>query len=182
MGTSFYRSLFFRFFVAVVVIQGIHVVEHIIQLGQIYLFNVPENEALGILGYLIQFNDTEEWLHLAFNSTYLLAIYILFLPIRSLTPAIVPAWAFALFVAGAVGLESWHVIEHVVIISNVIQNHGCPCPGIGDSVLGVSDAVLHFVYNSVAYLSLVVPFHYIVQAVPRAQDLVSARPQGTASA
>ena len=35
--------------------------------------------------------------------------------------------------------------EHTVIIANVIRNDGCPCPGIGDRALDVSDTptVLH---------------------------------------
>ena len=38
-----------------------------------------------------------------------------------------------------------------MIISNVIANHGCPCPGIGDVALGLSDTILHFAYNLLAY-------------------------------
>jgi hypothetical protein len=38
-----------------------------------------------------------------------------------------------------------------VIISRVIRNGGCPCPGIGDVALSISDTVLHFGYNLLAY-------------------------------
>ena len=168
MASSFYKSVFFRFFVAVVVIQGIHVFEHVVQLIEVYVFDVPDDEALGFLGYLIQFDDTEEWLHLVFNSTYLLALYLLFFPIRSLTPTTVPLLAFAVFVVVGVGLESWHVVEHSVIIANVIKNNGCPCPGIGDVALGVTDTQLHFVYNAVAYAATVTPFRFVI-ASSRAQ-------------
>jgi len=41
-----------------------------------------------------------------------------------------------------------------VIISHVIANGGCPCPGIGDAALGVSDTVLHLMYNALAYAGL----------------------------
>ena len=160
---GFLNRTFLPLFVAVVVIQGIHVVEHVIQLIQVYGFNVADDDALGFLGYFIQFNDTEEWLHLAFNSTYLLALYLLLLPLRRLTPAVVPHWAFAIFLVGAVGVESWHVVEHSVIISNVIKNGGCPCPGIGDVALGVTDTQLHFVYNAVAYAATLTPFWFIAR-------------------
>ncbi len=40
----------FAFFATVVVIQGIHVFEHIVQLTQVYLFDVAEDDALGLLG------------------------------------------------------------------------------------------------------------------------------------
>jgi hypothetical protein len=150
-------------FVAVVVVQGIHVFEHVVQLAQVYLFGVADDDALGFLGYLIQFNDTEEWLHLVFNATYLLALYALTLPMRRYVPATIPLWAFSVFVLGAVGLETWHVVEHSVIIANVIKNSGCPCPGIGDVALGVTDTQLHFVYNSVAYAATVTPFWFLTR-------------------
>jgi hypothetical protein len=159
---------------AVVAIQGVHVVEHVIQLLQVYGLRVPEEDALGILGYVIQFQGTEEWLHLAFNALYLSALYVLVLPLWRLTPAPVPMFAFAAF-AGSVGLETWHVIEHGVIISHVIQNSGCPCPGVGDGALGVRDTVLHFTYNAFAYFGVVVAFWFLFrtathQCQPGLQD------------
>jgi len=155
--------VFPRLFIAVVVIQGVHVVEHVIQLAQVYIFGVADDDALGLLGYVFQFQDTEEWLHLAFNSSYLLALYALVLPMRRFTPQPIPFWAFGVFAIGAVGLESWHVVEHSVIISNVIKNNGCPCPGIGDRALGVTDTILHFVYNSAAYAATVTPFWFLMR-------------------
>lgn len=161
--SAFYGRLFFPFFVAVVAIQSVHMFEHVVQVAQVYLLGVPDNNALGLLGYVIQFNDTEEWLHLAFNGAFLLSLYALALPMRGLVPGVLPPAAFGVFLAGAVGLESWHVVEHLVIISNVIRNDGCPCPGIGDAALGVTDTQLHFVYNAVAYAALVVPFRHVMR-------------------
>jgi hypothetical protein len=155
------NRIFYPLFVAVVLIQGIHVAEHIIQLAQVYLFGVPDDDALGLLGYVFEFQGTEEWLHLAFNSTYLLALYVLLIPMRRLVPASMPVWAFAFFAVGGAGLETWHVVEHSVIISNVIANDGCPCPGIGDAALGVTDTVLHFVYNAAAYAGTVTAFWFV---------------------
>lgn len=106
---------------------------------------------------------TEEWLHLVFNSLYLVALYALALPLLWVTPRTVPKWALGVFALAALGLETWHVVEHIVIISNVLQNDGCPCPGIGDRVLGVSDTQLHFVYNAVAYAGTITPFWYVFQ-------------------
>jgi hypothetical protein len=161
------RSAFFLLFVGVVVVQGIHVFEHVVQLIQVFMLDVPEDEALGLLGYVYQFQGTEEWLHLMFNVTYLLGLYALLLPIRRRVPQPLPLWAFTTFAVGAVGLESWHMVEHVVIISNVIQNNGCPCPGIGDAVLGISDTVLHFFYNSLTYAAVLVAFRYVWLAAER---------------
>lgn len=153
---------FRRFFATVVVVQGVHVFEHVVQLVQVYAFDVPDDDALGLLGYVFQFNGTEEWLHLAFNVTYFASLLVLLIGVRGLVlSGVMPPWAFFIFTMCGVGLEAWHVVEHIVIISNVIDNNGCPCPGIGDAVLGVTDTQLHFVYNAIAYAATVTPFFYM---------------------
>jgi hypothetical protein len=153
----------FVFMSAVVVIQGGHVVEHVVQLAQVLVFGVAEDDALGLLGYVVQFNGTEEWLHLAYNGFYLLALYALILPLWRITPDVLPMRVFAFFVAASVWLETWHMVEHGVIISRVIANGGCPCPGIGDVALGLSDTILHFGYNVLAYAGVAVAYAYIVR-------------------
>ena len=165
---AFPRSTFFVLFAGVVLVQGIHVVEHIIQLIQVYGLGVPDDEALGLLGAVFQFQGTEEWLHLVFNVSYLAALYLLLVPLWRLVPDRLPAWTFWTFLVWSVGLESWHVVEHLVIIANVIRNSGCPCPGIGDRVLGITDTVLHFGYNAVAFLGLLVPFLFVTWGRDRA--------------
>ena len=136
----------FLFMSAVVVIQGGHVVEHVVQLAQVLMFN-----------------GTEEWLHLGYNGFYLLALYALILPLWRITPDVLPMRAFAFFVAASVWLETWHMVEHGVIISRVIANGGCPCPGIGDVALGLSDTILHFGYNVLAYAGIAVAYAYVVR-------------------
>ena len=153
----------FWFMTAVVAIQGGHVIEHVVQLAQVFALGVPEENALGLLGYVLQFNGTEEWLHLGYNTFYLLSLYALILPLWRVTPAVVPTWAFWFFVVASVWIETWHMVEHGVIISNVIANGGCPCPGIGDVALGLSDTILHFVYNALAYAGLVCAYVFILR-------------------
>jgi hypothetical protein len=148
----------FIFMTAVVLIQGGHVIEHIVQLLQVTVFGVREDDALGLLGYLVQFNGTEEWLHLGYNSSYLVALYALIVPLWRITPAVLSTRRFWFFIAASVWIETWHMVEHGVIISHVIANGGCPCPGIGDAALGVSDVVLHFFYNALAYAGIVVAY------------------------
>ena len=160
------KRIFFPLFAAVVVIQGFHVIEHIVQLIQVYVFDVPDDDAFGLLGLVFHPNDTEEWLHLGFNSLYVVALYLLVLPLVALVGRGVPLWGFAVYALAGVGLETWHVIEHIVIISYVVENQGCPCPGIGDRVLGVTDTQLHFVYNAIAYAATVVGFRFALNARP----------------
>jgi hypothetical protein len=157
------KSVLVPVFAGVVAVQGVHVFEHVVQLIQVFALGIPEDQALGLLGYVFQFQGTEEWLHLVFNVTYLLMLCVLLLSLRTLTPSQMPTWAFATFALGAVGLESWHVVEHAVIIANVIRNNGCPCPGIGDAALGITDVVLHFFYNLVAYSATLPAFYCVVR-------------------
>lgn len=155
------------FFTAVVAIQGIHVVEHLIQLAQVYLFGVSEDRAFGLLGYVFAIQGTEEWLHLVFNATYLASLYALgFVIWRAGLLSRISYSTVVIFVALALGLETWHVVEHSVIIANVLANDGCPCPGIGDRALGVSDTVLHFAYNAVAYASTVAMYLGVRRLMP----------------
>jgi hypothetical protein len=154
----------FYFMTAVVVIQGGHVIEHVVQLVQVFVLGVPEEDALGLLGYVLQFNGTEEWLHLGYNTFYLLALYALIVPLWRITPSVLSYWAFAFYIGASVWIESWHIVEHGVIIANVLANDGCPCPGIGDVALGLSDTVLHFVYNAIAYAGLVYAYFLVLRA------------------
>ena len=153
----------FWFFVGVTIVQSVHMVEHVLQLIQVTVWNVPEDEALGLLGYVFQFQGTEEWLHLVFNLALLTSLWILLWPIRAASPSIVPRWAYLWYLAGAVALETWHEVEHLVIISRVLRNGGCPCPGIGDAALNVTDTLLHFIYNAVVTSAMLVPFWYVVR-------------------
>lgn len=167
---GFLNAAFRPLFIGVVAVQGLHVVEHVIQLVQVYVLGVPDDLAFGLLGYVFQVQGTEEWLHLVFNVTYLTALLLLVAPLRKVVPDAVPRWAFAAFLFG-VGLESWHNVEHAVIISNVIRNAGCPCPGIGDAALGITDTVLHFFYNLVAYLATVPAFAFYISRTRAARAL-----------
>jgi hypothetical protein len=158
---GFLNAVFRPLFVGVVAVQGVHVFEHVVQLIQVFVLRIPDDEALGLLGYVLQFQGTAEWLHLVFNLTYLTALLLLMVPLRGVVPEAVPQWAYGAFLFG-VGLEGWHNIEHAVIISNVIRNGGCPCPGIGDVALGITDTVLHFFYNVIAYAATVPAFIYYI--------------------
>jgi hypothetical protein len=153
----------FYFMTAVVVIQGGHLVEHFVQALQVFVLGVPEDDALGLLGYVLQFNGTEEWLHLGYNTLYLLSLYALILPLWHITPEVITKRAFWIFITASVWIESWHMVEHGVIISNVIANGGCPCPGIGDAALGLSDTILHLVYNLVAYIGIAYAYVLILR-------------------
>ena len=173
---------------AVVAIQGGHVVEHIAAASAgVRVLGVPEQDALGLLGYVLQFNGTEEWLHLGYNVFYLLALYVLIIPLWRITPALVPTLsAFRLLHHGQrVARDLAHGRAPGVIISHVIANGGCPCPGDrGRRARIISDTVLHFIYNAIAYAGIA--YAYVVcPPRPRRQPALarppdpSAGPRGT---
>jgi hypothetical protein len=172
---------FLLFFGALVVIQGVHMFEHVVQLAQVTVFGVAEDDALGLLGYVLAIQGTEEWLHLGFNGSYLLGLLALVVPLWRRVPTLLPLSAFLIFALG-VGLETWHGAEHAVIISNVLANDGCPCPGILDSRTGLSDTYLHFGYNAAVYAAVVVAFGYVVRSRHRAPDYDLSPPVASAAA
>jgi hypothetical protein len=149
-------------FTLVIVVQGIHVIEHIIQLVQVYKLGIPDDKALGLLGYVFVLQGTEEWLHLVFNASYFLPLVVLAFLLQARSPSVIPRWALLLFTIGGAVLEGWHVVEHIVIMSHVIANNGCPCPGILDPILGISDTILHFFYNVATYLAILPAFWYVM--------------------
>lgn len=162
----------FRFLAVVATVQGAHMVEHVVQLLQVTVFGVPDDDALGLLGYVVQFNGTEEWLHLGYNAVFFVGLWALVVPLRR----VLPRRAFWTFAVACVWLETWHVVEHSVIISRVIANGGCPCPGIGDAALSISDTVLHFGYNAIATTGLAVTFVHVLRDRQRRLDGMTTDP------
>lgn len=54
-------------------------------------------------------------------------------------------------------------VQPVLRPCNVNRNNGCPCPGIGDAALGITDVVLHFFYNLIAYAAILPAFYFVVR-------------------
>jgi hypothetical protein len=153
---------FLVFYAAVAVIQGVHVFEHTLQLVQVYAFGVPSEKAFGLLGYIFNFSGTAEWLHLVFNSSYAISLYVLAIGVTQLRRSgYISGRSLGVYLFLGVGLETWHMVEHVVIIKHVVHNHGCPCPGIVDQALNLSDVQVHFVYNSITYAAAIAPLYIL---------------------
>jgi hypothetical protein len=163
IGTTYADSIGFRrFYRTVLLIQGIHVFEHLMQLIQVYLLKVPSEEALGILGAFFAVGKSAEVLHFAFNAAFLLSLYLLLPGVIGLYGLNrIPRRALLQFAIFGTGVESWHIVEHVVIMKHFLHHHACPCAGILDSALGVTDIQLHFVYNAIAFFGAVTPAWYL---------------------
>ncbi|MHB8513368.1 MAG: hypothetical protein ACYDCC_14485 [Actinomycetota bacterium] len=139
-----------KLFIAVLVVQSAHMVEHVVQLYQTYVLHLPSDRALGLLGYIVDFHKTAEWLHLFFNLFLLTALLWLLPDVRA---SIAGRARRNAFVVLACGVEMWHIIEHMSIAGHLIANGGgCPCPGV---LTFAPDVILHFIYNALVLIGIV---------------------------
>ena len=121
---------FFAFYAAVVLVQGVHVVEHIIQLIQVYGSKslTPGPRPAGLFPLISGYRGMAPYRlqRQLFGQSCCVAWGFWRSPVAR---SVVPLLAMAAFIFFGVWLEGWHVVEHIVIIANVIANNGCPCPG-----------------------------------------------------
>lgn len=136
------------FFALLLVAQAGHLVEHIVQVTQLYVWGVPKQHAHGIVGAL-----DIEWVHFAWNFLVLAAVIL------------VAGWFRASpWILGALVLASWHQIEHTYILMVYLTTGVSGTPGFlarGGTIAGglpLPRPVLHFVYNIVEMVPLVIGF------------------------
>jgi hypothetical protein len=131
-----------------VAVQSFHMLEHIVQVIQKFILLLPV--AHGILGASLDF----EPVHFTFNILYLglvAAVWIVFTKARIRKMNLI----FGL-VTFVLVFQSWHFIEHAVKLEQHFVNGCVSCPGI----LGYyfDPILLHFTYNTIVYISLIVVF------------------------
>lgn len=138
-----------RLALAVLLIQGFHVVEHVAQ--NIQRSVLGWREAHGLLGAWLDF----EWVHFAYNAL-LLAGLMLLLAVYSQRPGFWMRAARAARIAflGAVAVQGYHFIEHAVKIQQSVFLGVDPAPGILGHFLDL--ILLHMAFN-VAVYALMVP-------------------------
>lgn len=154
-------------FYVLVLTQGGHVVEHVAQMVQLHLLNLPAREARGIFGAL-----DIEWVHFTWNTFVLIAVVLLLARFRD------NRWLWASLV-----LAGWHELEHVVIMSTFLTTGVAGNPGLlsrGGAVAGGIPLVrpdLHMLYNVIESTPLVIAFAvelrrardvWLAKAFPRA--------------
>lgn len=130
-------------------IQGFHVLEHIVQSIQVFVFGVPRPMAGGLLGSAIDF----PWVHFVYNFTLFLAL------------VWVAAWAYGLggfrrfdrigmwCLLIAAGIQTYHAGEHIIQISQEFAVGTQRPPGF----IGFfqDNVVVHLLLNTVEW---VLPF------------------------
>jgi len=143
-------------FLGLVLLQGGHELEHIVQVIQRYagigsgFWNNPKGA--GILGTWIDI----EPVHIAYNGIFLFLIALCFWLggfLRSLAsrhPFTFWIMSFALF------FEAYHFVEHIFKILQFIDTGMNGTPGILGHFFNL--VWLHFTYNTIAYLPLLLVF------------------------
>jgi hypothetical protein len=124
-------------FYGLVVLQGAHMVEHVVQMVQIHVLHLVGPSARGVFGAL-----DIEWVHFVWNTLVFVALVLL-------------VWRFPrnplLWVTLAIA--TWHQVEHSYILSVYLRTRVSGTPGLlsKGGVLGgglpLKRPDLHFFYN-----------------------------------
>ena len=141
-------------FYVLVVTQGGHFLEHLTQIVQIHVLDLSGPEARGVFGQL-----DIEWVHFGWNTWVLLATVVLLFRYRR------NAWLWATLV-----LAGWHETEHAYMLSQYLATGRQGHPGllamggvVGDG-LPLKRPDLHFLYNLVETIPMVVAFGHALKA------------------
>jgi len=132
-------------FLGMVLLQGVHEIEHITQVFQRFVFDNPKGA--GILGTWLDI----EPVHLAYNSAFLLLIALSFWLGHFRTRSL-PFWlmSFALLFQG------YHATEHVFKILQFLETAMNGTPGILGHFFNL--VWLHFTYNTIVYIPILLAF------------------------
>ena len=141
-------------FLAALVIQFFHWIEHVAQVYQHMWLGLSIKESRGILFFL-----DLEWNHLVFNTLYLALLIIVWQGVRrfaSFGRNNVAIYALG----GGILIQGYHVIEHIVRIVQYFQIGCTPCKGI----LGwyIDGVYLHFIFNALVLALPLIAFCLLV--------------------
>ena len=161
--TSMYRQYrWLAYFFILVVTQGAHFLEHLAQMIQIHVLGLSGLQARGIFGML-----DIEWVHFIWNSWVLLfAVLLVFLFRKN-------PWLWVLLV-----ISVWHEMEHVYIMSVYLHTGHIGAPGLlaqGGAIGGglpLSRPDLHFYYNLLEELVLIMAYLSQIQRLPRSDEIL----------
>ena len=145
-----------RVFVVALAVQGFHMLEHVIQLVQLYVLDLPEGH--GLAGAAVD----QEWVHFAYNSALfatLLGVIVLAGPAQRKRWIVERRVGWALLVAVAVA-QGYHFVEHSArFYQYVVQGVAAPAGLIGQAFDVI---VFHAVLNGVVYSLMIAAFAALV--------------------
>lgn len=156
-------------FLALVLVQGFHEVEHVVQVLQRYVFGNPRGA-----GFLGTWVDVEP-LHFAYNAVFLLLVAVCFVAAgyhRGMGKRhhMLAFW----FMAFALHFQVYHFVEHVFKIAQFIDTGRNGTPGIIGNFFNI--VWVHFFYNTIEYIPIVLAFvidGYHKEAAASLRDMFS---------
>ena len=144
-------------FYALAVLQGAHMVEHIVQMVQLHVLHLTGPAARGVFGAL-----DIEWVHFVWNTLVFLALALLVWRFPR-NPLLWVTLAFA----------TWHQVEHSYILSVYLRTGVSGTPGLlskGGMIGGglpLKRPDLHFFYNLFETATLFIAFGSQLRRVGR---------------
>ncbi len=150
------------FFFVLLIAQSVHFTEHIAQMIQIHLLGLSGMQAHGIIGML-----DLEWVHFIFDAGWVpVCVYTLLLVYRKSNPWL---WILAVIV-------TWHALEHFTIMSFYPRTGIEGSPGLlahGGAIAGglpLSRPDLHFLYNLVEEMLILIAYMYQLKQLPESAE------------
>jgi hypothetical protein len=126
-----------------------HWVEHLAQAFQIWVLGMPVPDSRGVLGLMVPWMVTEEWLHYGYALIMLIGLVILR---PGFTGPGRAWWTVALMI------QFWHHIEHLLLFIQAQANtsfFGQPVP-TSLVQLVIPRVELHLFYNAVVFVPMVI--------------------------
>jgi len=179
-GRTVFSSPVLTLFFGVVVLQGVHELEHVVQVVQRQFLGIPNGS--GIAGSVADI----EPIHFLYNTLFLVLLAAVYLRLDLDTdgPRVHGRAVFGLLTF-ALAFQVWHEIEHVFKLAQYLElNHLNGTGGIlgqGPGALRPTFGIplLHLAYNSIAYLPALATFVLLVRRVTQAgKGLTQAAPYG----
>jgi hypothetical protein len=171
LTSAIYSSPALTVFLALVLVQGFHELEHIVQVVQRFALGIPNGN--GVIGSIA---DVEP-VHFVYNSLYLgllIAVFVL-LGLHRDTPN-----EHGRIVAGlvtfALVFQMWHELEHVFKLTQYFALHVNGTGGIlGQGPGAIAPLfpipLLHLAYNTVAYAPALAAFILLVGRIKLPTDV-----------
>jgi hypothetical protein len=150
-----------------------HWMEHVLQVYQIYALSWSPDDAGGLLGVIYPQLIESELLHFVYDFIQWAGILLLWPGFRGRAATL---WTVA------VVAQTWHFCEHVLLMGQYLSGYymfGAPHQ-ISLLQLWVPRAELHFIYNLIVFIPMVIAVHAYLQPKPRLSNAATytVRPSG----
>lgn len=153
-----------------------HIMEHVLQVVQIFLWGWPRSRALGALGLVWPWLVRSEWLHY----WYALVILVGLIVLRPILAGRARSWWDL-----ALGIQLWHHFEHALLLGQVLADKNLFGATVPTSVLQLffPRVELHLAYNAAVLIPLGVAIylHFHPPEGRRATERQSLKEGGVAT-